>query len=150
MGVEPDDISRVAPEQAVLLSRVNVPQAPAVTGHIRKISYGLDPATRLVDVFITLPATADFLLGESTSGEIAVAAVRGLIVSRSAVLPEGRGRSLFTIKNGLAVKHLVEEGPRNDREVEVKGAGLQAGEPVVVLGNYELKESMTVKVESAP
>jgi membrane fusion protein, multidrug efflux system len=150
LGVEPDDISRVAPGQTVRLSRVNVPQAPAVTGHIRKISYGLDPATRLVDVFVTLPATADFLLDESISGEIAVAAVQGLIVPRSAVLPEGRAYSLFTIKNGMAVKHSVQAGPRNDREVEIRGEGLQGGEPVVVLGNYELKEGMTVKVEPAP
>ncbi len=150
LGVEPDNINRVAPYQSVSLTRVNVPAAPAVTGHIRKISYGVDPATRLVDVFVTLPSQGDFFLGESAFGEIAVAAVRGLIVPRAAVLPEGRGHSLFTIKNGLAVKHLVKIGPRNDREVEVKGAGLKAGEPVVVLGNYELKDGMAVQVDPAP
>lgn len=150
LGVEPEDINRVAPNQPVSLTRVNVPSAPAVTGHIRKISYGLDPATRLVDVFVTLPTTADFLLGESTSGAIAVASVQGLIVPHSAVLPEGQGYSLFTIKDNRAVKHLVQVGLRNDKEVEIKGAGLQAGEPVVVLGNYELKNGMAVKVEAAP
>lgn len=150
LGVELDDINRVAPYQPVSLTRVNVPAAPAVIGHIRKISYGVDPATRLVDVFVTLPGTADFLLGEPTSGKIAVAAVRGLLVPRAAVLPEGHGYSLFTIANGLAVKHLVKVGLRNDREVEVKDAGLQAGEPVVVLGNYELKDGMAVRVDPAP
>jgi len=150
LGVEPGDIGRVAPDQTVRLSRVNVPQAQVVTGRVRKISYGLDPATRLVDVFVTLPATANFLLDESISGEIAVAAVRGLIVPRSAVLPEDRAYSLFTIRNGMAVKHSVQVGTRNDRETEIRGEGLQAGEPVVVLGNYELKEGMKVKVEPAP
>jgi len=150
LGVEPDDINRVGPNQPVSLTRVNVPSAPAVTGHIRKISYGLDPATRLVDVFVTLPTSADFLLGESISGAIAVASVQGLIVPHSAILPEGQGHSLFTIKDNRAVKHLVQVGLRNDKEVEIKGARLQAGEPVVVLGNYELKNGMAVKVEAAP
>ncbi|MGB8991546.1 MAG: efflux RND transporter periplasmic adaptor subunit [Desulfobaccales bacterium] len=150
LGVEPDYINRVAPHQPVSLTRVNVPKAPAVTGHIRKISYGLDTATRLADVFVTLPATADFLLGESTSGAITVAFVQGLIVPHSAVLPEGQGYSLFTIKDNRAVKHLVQVGLRNDKEVEIKGEGLKAGEPVVVLGNYELKDGMAVKVKAAP
>jgi membrane fusion protein, multidrug efflux system len=150
LGVEPDDINRVAPNQPVSLTRVNVPKAPAVTGHIRKISYGLDPATRLVDVFVTIPASAEFLLGESTSGAITVATAQGLIVPHAAVLPEGQGYSLFTIKDNRAVKHQVQVGLRNDQEVEVKGAGLQAGESVVVLGNYELKNGMAVKVEAAP
>ncbi len=150
LGVEPDDINRVAPNQSVSLTRVNVPAAPAVTGHIRKVSYGVDPATRLVDVFVTLPTGAEFLLGESTSGEITVATVQGLIVPHSAVLPEGQGYSLFTIKDNRAVKHLVQVGLRNDREVEIKGGDLQAGEPVVVLGNYELKDGMAVKVEATP
>jgi membrane fusion protein (multidrug efflux system) len=150
LGVEPDNINQVAPHQLVSLTRVNVPTAPAVTGHIRKIAYGVDPSTRLVDVFVSLPTAADFLLGESTSGEITVASVQGLIVPHSAVLPEGQGYSLFTIKDNRAVKHLVQVGLRNDKEVEIKGAGLKAGEPVVVLGNYELKDGMAAKVEAAP
>ena len=79
-----------------------------------------------------------------------MASAQGLIVPHSAVLPEGRGHSLFTIKDNRAVKHLVQVGLRNDKEVEIKGAGLQAGESVVVLGNYELKNGMAVKVEAAP
>jgi membrane fusion protein (multidrug efflux system) len=150
LGVEPDDINRVTPSQPVSLTRVNVPAAPAVIGHIRKISYGVDPATRLVDVFVTLPASANFLLGESTSGEITVASVQGLIVPHSAVLPEGQGYSLFTVKDNRAVKHSVQVALRNDKEVEVKGEGLQAGEPVVVQGNYELKNGMAIRLEAAP
>jgi membrane fusion protein (multidrug efflux system) len=150
LGVEPDDINRIAPNQPVSLTRVNIPAAPSVTGHIRKISYGVDPATRLVDVFITLPASANFLLGESTSGEITVASVQGLIVPHPAVLPEGQGYCLFTIKDNRAVKHSVQVGLRNDKEVVIKGEGLLAGEPVVVLGNYELKDGMAVTVEAAP
>ena len=105
LGVEPEDINRVKENQPVSITRVNVPALPPVTGHIRKISYGVNPTTRLVDVFVSLPAPADFLLEESISGKITVAEAHGLIVPRSAVLPEGQGYSLFTVKGGRAVKH---------------------------------------------
>jgi len=150
LGVEPDNINRVKDNQPVRISRVNVPAAAAVTGHIRKISYGVNPNTRLVDVFVSLPAKADFLLDEPVSGKIALAVSRGLIVPRSAVLPTGHGDSLFTVKDGRAVRHLVQVGLENAREVEIKSPDLRAGEPVVVLGNYELKNGMAVKVEGAP
>jgi membrane fusion protein (multidrug efflux system) len=149
LGVEPDNLNRLRDNQPVRISRVTVPAAPAMTGRIRKISYGVNPNTRLVDVFVSLPAKADFLLGEPVSGKITIAASRGLIVPRRAVLPAGSRFSLFTVKDGRAVMHLVKVGLENARDVEVRSSELQAGEPVVVLGNYELKNGMAVKVEAA-
>jgi membrane fusion protein (multidrug efflux system) len=150
LGLEPDDINRVKVDQPVLISRVNVPALGEVTGHIRKVSYGVNPNTRLVDAFVSLPSAANFLLGESVVGNISVARARGLLVPRAAVLPAGRAYTLFTIQKGRAVRHLVAVGLRNAKEVEVSGANLRAGEPVVVLGNYELKDGMAVRVEGAP
>ncbi|HZE20668.1 MAG TPA: efflux RND transporter periplasmic adaptor subunit [Desulfobaccales bacterium] len=150
LGLEPDNINRIKINQPVLISRVNVPALGEVTGHIRKVSYGVNPNTRLVDVFVSLPSNADFLLGESVVGHITVARARGLLVPRAAVLPAGRAYTLFTIQKGRGVRHLVQVGLKNAKEVEVKGRGLRAGETVVVLGNYELKDGMAVRVEKAP
>jgi membrane fusion protein (multidrug efflux system) len=151
LGVEPDDIARIKDRQPVALTRVNVPALAPVTGHVRKVSYGVNPNTRLVDVFVTLPSTANFLLAESVAGKIAVASARGLIVPRAAVLPVGHGAfTLFTVKAGRAVKHLVRVNLENDREVELSGGDLRVGEPVVVAGNYELKDGMAVQVREAP
>jgi membrane fusion protein, multidrug efflux system len=150
LGVESEDLSRVQEDQPVLMTRVNVPELPLFTGYIRKISYGVNPATRLVDVFVSLPSPAGLLLNDAISGEIITAETRGLIVPRPAVLPEGRGHSLFTIKQGLAVKHRVRLGLYNDKEAEVIDPTLRAGEKVVILGNYELKNGMAVKEEVAP
>jgi membrane fusion protein, multidrug efflux system len=150
LGVEPDDITRVKDGQPVAVTHVNVPALAPVTGHVRKVSYGVNPNTRLVDVFVSLPSTANFLLGESVAGKIAVARARGLIVPHSAVLPVGQGTySLFTIANGRAVKHLVRIKIENDREVLLAAGGLHVGEPVVAAGNYELKDGMAVKIEEA-
>jgi membrane fusion protein (multidrug efflux system) len=151
LGVETDDVARVHERQPVAITRVNVPALPPVMGTVRKVSYGVNPNTRLVDVFVSLPSTANFLLDESVAGKIAVDTARGLIVLRSAVLPAGDGTyTLFTVQNGRAVKHLVRINLENNQEVELKDGGLQIGEPVVVLGNYELKDGMAVKVQVAP
>jgi membrane fusion protein, multidrug efflux system len=150
LGVEPEDLSRVQENQPVLMTRVNVPALPLFTGYIRKISYGVNPATRLVDVFVSLPSPAGLLLDDAISGEIITAETHGLMVPRSAVLPDGQGHSLFTIKQGRAVQHQVRLGLYNDKEAEVIDPTLRAGEKVVILGNYELKDGMTVKAEEAP
>jgi membrane fusion protein, multidrug efflux system len=150
LGVEPEDLDRVKENQAVLMTRVNVPALPSFTGYVRKISYGVNPATRLVDVFVSLAAPADLLLDDAISGKIITAETHGLIVPRSAVLPAGRGSSLFTIKQGRAVQHQVRLGIHNDKEAEVKDATLVVGDKVVFLGNYELRDGMAVKEEVAP
>ncbi len=151
LGVEPDNIARVKDGQPVAITHVNVPALSPVTGHVRKVSYGVNPNTRLVDVFVSLPSTDNFLLDESIAAKIAVATAQGLIVPRSAVLPAGDGSyTLFTIKDGRAVKHLVQVNLQNDKEVELQDGGLGVGELVVAVGNYELKDGMAVKIQEAP
>lgn len=153
LGVEPDELEKLKPDQGVLISLVNVPESGGVSGKIRKISSSVNPDTRLVDVFVTLPPTLPantrFLLGEFIVGEINIASSTGLIVPRSAVLPEGDHYRMFTVKNHHAVKHSVQIGLENDKEVEVIGADIKPGEPVVILGNYELKSDMAVKEEAS-
>lgn len=148
LGVEPEDINKVQPNQRVLLSHVNVPVSDEVMGRIRKISSSINPSTRLVDVFVALPpSSGGFFLNEYVLGKITVASLQGLIVPRSAVLPEDGRFVLFTVKNDRALKRIVKVGLENEKEVEVIGTGLQPGDPVVVLGNYELKDGVSVKVE---
>ena len=152
LGVEPNDAVRLLPGQAVRLSSVNGPLPGKVTGRIRKISRAVNPATRLVDVFVSLtPAghgnSSGFLLGEYVMGRIETASSYGMVVPESAVLPEGGLEVLYTVRNGRAVKHLVGTGLESGGQVQVSGGGVQAGDEAVVLGNYELKDGMRVKVE---
>lgn len=149
LGVEPASISRVNINQKVLLTKVNVSASLGVTGRIREISRSVKPSTQMVDVFITLPSPAGFLLGESILGIIGIESAEGLIVPRSAVLPDDDKYILYTIKDGHAIKHTVEVGLENNEEMEVNSPDLQPGEPVVVLGNYELQDAMAVEVEAS-
>jgi multidrug efflux pump subunit AcrA (membrane-fusion protein) len=80
-------------------------------------------------------------------GKITVASAQGLIVPRSAVLPEEDHYVLFTVKGGHAQEHTVRVGLENGKDAEVAAKELQPGEPVVTLGNYELKDGMAVKMD---
>ena len=86
-------------------------------------------------------------VGQSVLGKITVDSVQGLLVPRAAVLPEEDKFVLFTVENGHAVRHTVKVGLDNGREINVIAPDLRAGEPVVVLGNYELKDKMPVAPE---
>jgi membrane fusion protein (multidrug efflux system) len=150
LELEPEDVSRLKAGQPVLLTYVNVPASEGVTGKVRKISRAVNPISRLVDVFVTLPESSRFLLSEFILGRITVASSNGLVVPRSAVLPQDARHILFTISEGRAVKHTVRLGIQNENEVEISGGGLVPGDKVVVKGNYELKDGMTVNVETHP
>jgi membrane fusion protein (multidrug efflux system) len=147
LGVEPGDVNRLVPGQPVRLSDVNVSGAQKTIGRIRKISRAVNPATRLVDVFVTLPGSAKYLLGEYVLGRLRTASSHGLVVPRRAVLPEGGNHVLYTVRNGHAVKHIVQIGIESGNRVEVSGGGLKPGDEAVVLGNYELEDGMPVKVQ---
>ena len=149
LGVEPDDARVLTAGQTVTLSYVNEPSQQKVAGKIRKISRAVNPSTRLVDVFVSLPRSAGFLLGEYIMGRIEKASSHGMAVPRSAVLPGGGGHVLYTVRNGRAVKHIVQAGIENGNEVQVSGGGLKPGDEVVIIGNYELEDGMAVKVVAA-
>ncbi len=146
LGIEPGDASLLAADQPVRLSYVDVPAAQETIGRIRKISRAVNPTTRLLDVFVTLPRSARYLLGEYILGRMRTATSYGFVVPRSAVLPEEGGQVLFTVRKGRAVKHIVRVIRESDKEEQVSGAGLKPGDLVAVEGNYELKDGMTVRI----
>lgn len=147
LGIEPEDSGKVKPGQEVSLARLNAPGARAVVVKIRKLSDSANATSHLVDGFVDLPSSSGFLLNEYVAGKITVASAKGLLVPRSAVLPERDHYVLFTVKAGRAEQHTVQVGMENENEVAVNGKDLYAGEPVVTLGNYELKDGMAVKAD---
>lgn len=156
LGVEAENMNYLRADQPVLLSPVDVSESRYITGRIRAISRFINPATRLVDVFVELPLSPEFievsssnqfLLDEYVRGKMEIASKVGVVVPRTAVLPEEDHYILFTIRNGYAKKHTIQIGLEDEKDVEVIGSGFLPGDPVVILGNYELKDGMAVKVE---
>lgn len=148
VGVESGDVGHLRIGRPVILSSVIRPAS--TSGRIRVISSALDPSTRLVDVLVSFPPSKEFLLGEPVRGRIEVASGEVLIAPRAALLPEAGHHVLFTIEKGRARRHVVRTGLENEKEIEILGDGPGPGAPVVVLGNYELRDGMAVKSERAP
>lgn len=151
MGVEPEDAGLVAPGQAVTIAPVGrTADGRTVAGTVRSVARQVSADTRLVPVLVApADSIASLLLGEFVRGEIAVHSARGLIVPRSALLPDQDRYTLFTVRAGRVTRHLVDLGVQNDSLVAVHDTALAVGDSVVVLGNYELDDGMRVRLKDA-
>ena len=145
LGIEPADVTRLHVGQSV---RLFTPNGDGRDGKIRFIASRVNSETHLVDVMATPESRDALLLDDLVRGEIAAETKQALVVPRSAVLPEEKGYSLFTLKDGHAVKHIVSIGLSNDREVEIIGDGLKEGDVVVIGGNLELEDGMSVAADA--
>jgi RND family efflux transporter MFP subunit len=149
LGVEPADAPKLRAQQPVSLQLINTPTTQLFEGRVRLVTRNVNPDTRLVDVFVTPSPDKPLLLAAYVRGELAISTRSGLIVPRSAVLPdEDDTWTLFTVKDEKAVKHDVKVVLQNDSIALVEAAGLQPGQIVVSVGNYELEDGMGV--ESSP
>jgi RND family efflux transporter MFP subunit len=149
LGVEPEIVQKVKQDQEITLTRVNRSGSEKINGRVRRISRVADPTTRLVQIFVDVPSSANFLLGEYIAGKMAVASAEGLVVPRSAVLPEEDHYVLFTVERNRAKEHRVGVALQNESETEVIATDLRSGDLAVILGNYELKDGMAVSVEKS-
>jgi len=148
LGVEPEDLSAAQEGAPITIVPVNDPNAPKVEGTIRLVTRRIDPTTRLVDVYVALPQGTKLLLDQYVRGEIQRTEKDALVVPRSAVLPnESREFEVFTVANNRAVKHTVKVGAENPNEMQVMADDLHDGDLVVIVGNYELEDGMTVEVK---
>jgi membrane fusion protein (multidrug efflux system) len=146
LGVEATDAGAVAAGQAVALESSNRPEAEKIATTVRLVGAVLDPSTGAAEVRAAVPAGAPLLLGEHVRAQIEVQRKdHALVVPRSAVLPDEDKRILFTVKHGKAVRHEVQLGLATDELQEVTGDGLQPGDLVVTLGNYELEDGMAIQ-----
>src|SRR5262249_37020170 len=103
LGVEPDEARDLKTGQPVKLRLVDSAGAP-LRGTIRTIGERVDPQSRLVDVFVALPAGASVLLDSFVTAELEHrSSENSLIVPRNAALPWEEGNAdeyeLFTTKD---------------------------------------------------
>lgn len=149
LGVEPPDIQRVRPGQAVEVTPLHGPAHPS-TSRVKRVSGQVDPKTRLAEVVVPLVAAPGLVPGSMVRGTI-VLAERGntLAVPRSAVLYEAARPYVFVVERGRAVRRWVRVGEDDGRSAEILH-GLGAGDEVVILGNYELRDGMAVRVQPGP
>lgn len=147
LNVEPNDAPSVQADQPVEISSVHDKESKPVEGHVRLVTHRVNPSSRMVDVFVQLPLDSRLLLESFVRCRIVIGSKQALLVPRSAVLPDRDKYTLFTVSNRHAVVHTVTLGWDDEKSVEITGGDIKEGMPVVVEGNYELKDGMKVTTE---
>ncbi|WP_414041423.1 efflux RND transporter periplasmic adaptor subunit [Acidithiobacillus sp. M4-SHS-6] len=143
LGVEPDDLARIQAGDSVLLRPVY--GGTEVQGKITQIYSQIDPQTRLAQVVVPLPARPDLLPGAMLRAEIILHRQEVLAVPDSAVLQQDGKSYCFVDVGGKAQKRWVKTGWQQGGWIAVT-KGLQPGDVVVSLGNYELKPGMALRM----
>jgi membrane fusion protein, multidrug efflux system len=150
LGVEAEDLPAVPPGASIAIFPINDPTASQVEGSVRLVARRIDPATRLVDAYVSLPEGTKLLLDGYVRGEVQHTEKNALVVPRSAVLPnESRSYDVFTVANYKVVKHTVKVGLQNPNEVQIISDDLHENDLVVTVGNSELEEGMAVEIQEA-
>jgi len=147
IGIEVEDIGKIKEGQPADIRIPNVPTGHVYQGVVSKINKEIDPATQLIDIWIDLKNPngllqpgmfADALISVRTDPQ-------ALTVPLSAVLSDSLGSYVYTVQDSSARKAYIHSGIRADSLVQVV-SGLHPGESVVYQGNYELQDSMQVRI----
>ncbi len=149
LGVDPERAPAVRIGMPVTLRTVFDPRI-TLQARVNQVGGMVAPVSGLVNVLVPLTgkAAADFLPGSQVTAEIALSSSRSLAVPRSAVLRDAQGAYVFIVKDHVAHRVQVHAGTDDGTWIAVRG-DLHAGEQVVTLGNYELRNGMAVR-EQAP
>ena len=149
LGLEPNSAAAVRPGMTAFVTPVYGSQDVYLKGAVVGIAATVDPATHLVDAWIDLPAAGTSLaVGSGVGASIVLAEHEAAVVPRDAVLHDDRGDYLFIVAGGVARRVDVNTGLQTDKSTEIL-TPLDAGNNVVTVGNYELKDGMAVREEAA-
>jgi len=105
-----------------------------------------DPVSGTFQVIAPLK-TADLYPGAVCRVAIHLAEKTVPAVPRTAILTQEGQQIVFVVSAGRAERRVVTTGVRTDELIEVK-KGLEIGESVVVVGNYELSDGVAVRVKN--
>ncbi|WP_248885307.1 efflux RND transporter periplasmic adaptor subunit [Acidithiobacillus acidisediminis] len=145
LGIEPADLARVQSGDSVKLRPV-YGSGLQWTGKISQIYEQVDPQSRLAHVVVALPASPGLLPGMMLQAEIQLGQEDALAIPDRAVLYAGKRAYCYVNVQGRAQRRWIQMGSREGDWIAVR-QGLHAGESVVSLGNYELRNGMALRLQ---
>ncbi len=144
-GIEPEDIIYLKVGMPVSVSLIDYNKN--ISGKIAFISNVIDPSTHLINIYVKCNSHEQLLLNSYAQISIPIFQHTGLTVPKSALLFENGHYIIYTVKNGLAHKHVVNVIVKNQEYAQIAPCDISEHELVVTKGVYELKDGMRVKVE---
>jgi RND family efflux transporter MFP subunit len=145
LGVPPGQAARLKVGMPVTLHAVYGDPAPG-EGQVRMLGRAIDPQSRLLPLQVSMPASlaAQLVAGAALDAQIHVASYTSWAVPRTALRHDDHGDYLFQLQHGKARRVDVQVRAPDGDTVGVDGP-LDATQPVIVLGAYELDDGMAVR-----
>lgn len=146
-GVEIEDLNAIAQGASTIVRDLR--GEVSAEGRVLRVLRRIDPATRLAEVTVALPANASFLPGAPVRGEIAIGAPRDVItLPRGAIVYDGETASVFVVQQAVVRKVEVRTGAEFGDRIEVVG-GVELAQQIVVDGGATLEDGARVSVQPA-
>jgi RND family efflux transporter MFP subunit len=117
-------------------------------GTIRRVSPSVNPATRQVDVYVSVPNNSGLLIaGLYASGRIATGDSNGVVIPSEAVASVDNENYVLKIERDQVVRQTVQLGSKDENTGRVQvTSGLEAGDLVLISAATSLRPGTTVEV----
>jgi RND family efflux transporter MFP subunit len=147
LAVEPSDAVNIHAGDEVRLRGLSSSLAKvSMTGRVVLVGASIDTQSQLVDVGANVPlGNSAFIPGTHVAADIDTNRGMHWVVPRSAVLKDEHGDFVFQVVSGNKAHRVNVVTQIEDRDRYGVDGPLNAAQPVVVSGNYELKDGMTVQ-----
>ena len=139
--------------KAGMAAHVATSDVPGKTFPGRVLNVGqVDPQTNLLSIRIAVANPGSLRVGAFATADIVLRRIRrAIVVPKSAVVTQDGKPTVYTVsKDDKAQAHVVTIGPEvNGGKMVALLNGLEAGQPVVSVGNYELTDGAKTKASEA-
>lgn len=126
--------------------------AIAFEGTVSRIGPAADSATRQIEIVVTIPNESGALVADLfADGRVESEIRRGVVIPEDAVTETDLGPTVLVVRQGRAVRVLVELGVRDERRgLVLVVAGLGAGDTILIGAASTITEGTPVVVHGAP
>lgn len=145
-GVIPAEAASIAVDDATTVTALGEQK-----NHSAKVSLRgamVDPATGMIPIEIDLPPSR-FLPGEAAIAKITTGQVTGYIVPHDAILVDDKGYPYVVQALNMTAKQVPVRVLGSERDQDVVEGKLDASAPLVLAGNYQLKDGMKMRTEGS-
>lgn len=138
-GVIPAEAGSIAAEDPATIKAVG--QNDSVTGKVVLRGAMVDPASGTIPIEVALPA-GKFLLGQAAVATITTGEVTGYIVPHEAILVDDQGHPYVVQATNMTAKRVAVRVLNATGDQDVVDGPLDTAAPLVLAGNYQLKDGM--------
>jgi membrane fusion protein, multidrug efflux system len=145
-GLIPAEATSIAVDDAATVTALGEQKSHAAKVSLRGAM--VDPATGMIPIEIDLPPRK-FLPGEAAIAKITTGQVTGYIVPHDAILVDDKGHPYVVQALNMTAKQVPVRVLGSERDQDVVEGALDASAPLVLAGNYQLKDGMKMRTEGS-